>query len=68
MMGVRSLHFRGSRITHQVREQTVTTMLLEAGPEPLTLVDAAGKSTPLVVGVAISAPRGRHAIIAHRAP
>jgi protein-glucosylgalactosylhydroxylysine glucosidase len=58
MMGVRSFHYLGSTLSRQVRDASVTTLLLQAGPHPLVLVDAAsGKVTPLVVGVLLTHPR-----------
>ena len=62
MMGIREFEYRGSKLSRYVRENSVTTILNEAGPEPLVLVDAQGEQTALTLGKHVITPREKSII------
>eukprot|EP00729_Bicosta_minor_P024818 gene24818-10961_t len=66
MMGIRAINYHGNQISRQVRENTVTTLLVKAGSgsaAALVLTDATtGETTPLQVGVPITTARGKATI------
>ena len=63
MMGIRTMHYHGSQISRQVRENTVTTCLVKAGQIPLMLTDVeSGTSQRLQEGVPLIHSRGKSTI------
>ena len=65
MLGVRSFHFRGHRLSQRVTESTATYEVLEsgAGAPPLSLVPEGKPAQPLAAGSSVTLPRGRARIV-----